>query len=165
MGQEDSTPDAQEEAKRRLTKSQSGCPSVEVCIPDLVPEDLRRDVQTDALFREVNRLLPHLLNQARVAIRLEGPMSRSTAASFANAIRLNFEEAVEPKTDPFATTTSRAEALRSLLSSGPVFPKPYGRTSAITPCLAAFRDLERRHPRERIEDEDLRALEDNGLFP
>ena len=32
-------PDAQEEARRRLTKSQAGYPSIEVCIPDLVSGD------------------------------------------------------------------------------------------------------------------------------
>jgi hypothetical protein len=155
-------PDEEEEARSRLTKSQTACPSIEVCIPELV-EDSRRDVQVDALFREVNRLLSYILYYARIAIRGENSLY-SNSWKFHDEIRRNFEDAFRPKADSYATTKARSEALRSLLSCGPVFPKR-GRTPASIACLAAFRDLERRHPPERISAEDLSALEDVGLSP
>ena len=92
-------------------------------------------------------------------------MPHSNAKEFANAVLRNFEEAVDPKTDAYATTTSRTAALRSLLSCGPALPKRHGHRSASTACLLAYRDLERRYPREVIADEDLTALEDIASFP
>jgi hypothetical protein len=160
-------PGAQDEARRRLTKSQSGCPGVEVCIPDAVSGDSRRDIQVDALFREVRRLLSYILHYAVVTIRKEKLplMPYSNAQEFANATLRTFEAAVAPKADAYATTTSRTEALRSLLSCGPALPKRHGHMSASTACLLAFRDLERQYPRELIADEDMKALEDIGSFP
>jgi hypothetical protein len=50
-------PGAEDEVRRRLTKSQFGCPHIEVCIPDLLDENLQLEIQVDALFRETARLL------------------------------------------------------------------------------------------------------------
>ena len=154
-------PDAEDEARRRLTKSQSGCPSVEICIPDLVPQDSRRDVQVDALFREVKRLLSYISYYAWRSIRNDST-SHSGLKAFADAVNRNFKDAVHPKADPYATTKARTEALRSLLGSELRLPK---RASTSAACLLAFRDLEHRCPREVIAEEDMKALEDIGCLP
>jgi hypothetical protein len=162
-------PGSEDEVTRRLTKSQFAYPSIEVCIPDLIYEELRLEIQVDALFRETARLLrPFLFYALRAREKKRGAMPSSapgSAKEFTNMIQQKFKQAVEPRTDPQATTALRTEAMRSLLDCELQLPRRRVRGSAVLPCLRAFQDLERRHPRDILADEDVKALADIVLLP
>ena len=161
-------PDAEEEVRRRLTKSQTGYPRIEVCLPDLLHDNLEKEIQLDALFRETARLSEIFISYILMARdKKSGGMPRSAPGSkeFANMIAQTFRDAAEPRMDPQGTTALRMAALRSLLDSELRLPRHRVRGCAVLPCFRAYRDFERRHPREVLADEDEKALGDVAFLP
>jgi hypothetical protein len=160
-------PDAGEEIRRRLTKSQSEFAEIEVCIPRVVPGDLVRDVRVDALFREVNlqlsRVIFHTVMRQDVVDPLGARRWTPATRKFASTLQRTFREAVEPKTDSYATTVSRIEALRSILDCTLGLPKRSDDPPTVRACVRAFEEIDRLCPREQLAEEDAWALASLGL--
>ncbi|MBB4425414.1 hypothetical protein GGD66_003971 [Bradyrhizobium sp. CIR48] len=149
------TPGEEGKMNVHLTKSQRTFALIETCIPKLIPETLARDVQVDALFREVRRVISPTLRRG-----LKTPADRTFGAAFEQSIA----EAALPKTDSYATTEARMEALRSLLSSEWKMLKRYPLGAAIRRCVRSFQEFEQRFPPETLSEEDAKALSDLSLL-